>query len=333
MLITLYTPVGIVYQKFNINETDIIYGDLIKYINLPKHELYDELDRSVIIRNKVFIKTIINLFSYNEINSKEIKLNDEINCDINEFTILFSYEYYIKNCNHKYIKIENNIKNGNNNDAINDQWKIIFIDSDCENYEEICKLAVKNNGLSLQCINPDLMTNEICKLAVMQNGFALAYVKNELMTNEICKLAVRQNGYALEIVKPELMTDEICKLAVQQNGWSLKYVKEQTDEICKLAVMENGFYALRHVKEQTDEICKLAVQRDGYALYYVKKQTDEICKLAVQKYGSALKYVKEQTEEICKLAVQKDVDALKYVKQELMTDEIRKLACIHDDYA
>ena len=71
MLITLYTPVGIEYKKININEYDIIYGDLIKYINLPKNELYDELDESIIIYDKVFIKTIINLFSYNQINSKE----------------------------------------------------------------------------------------------------------------------------------------------------------------------------------------------------------------------------------------------------------------------
>ena len=97
MLITLYTPIGIVYQKFNINETDITYGDLLKYINLPKHDLYDELDDSNKIYNKVFIKTIINLFSYNQINSKEIKLDEEINGDIYKFTILFSYEYYIYN--------------------------------------------------------------------------------------------------------------------------------------------------------------------------------------------------------------------------------------------
>ena len=50
MLITLYTPIGIEYQKFTINETDITYGDLLKYINLPKNELYDELDDS----NKIY---------------------------------------------------------------------------------------------------------------------------------------------------------------------------------------------------------------------------------------------------------------------------------------
>ena len=67
MLITLYTPIGIEYQKFDINENDITYGDLIKYINLPKNELYDELDelnKSYDMCHKVFIKKIINLFNY-----------------------------------------------------------------------------------------------------------------------------------------------------------------------------------------------------------------------------------------------------------------------------
>ena len=113
MLIKLYTPIGIEYQKFTINETDITYGDLIKYINLPKNEMYDELDESKRIWNIVFIKTIINLFNYNQINSKEIKLDEEINSY--KITILFSYEYYIYNYNEKkYKKIENNIKNSNN---------------------------------------------------------------------------------------------------------------------------------------------------------------------------------------------------------------------------
>ena len=93
MLITLYTPIGIVYQKFEITENDITYNDLIKYINLPKHELYDELDKSERILNKGSVKTIINLFNYE--NSEKINLDDEILCDSNEFTIVFSYEYYI----------------------------------------------------------------------------------------------------------------------------------------------------------------------------------------------------------------------------------------------
>jgi hypothetical protein len=219
MLITLYTPIGIVYQKFEINENDIIYGDLIKYINLQKHELYDELDNTKRIRDKVFIKTIINLFTYE--NSKKINLDVEMMCDNNEFTIVFNYEYYICDCC-GYKKIENNIKNCNNifDEIKNEPYQIIFIENNNENYYEICKLAVQLCGYTLQCIKNQ--TDEICKLAVRQNGFALQVVKPELINEEICKLAVQQNGYTLEFVKPELMNEEICKLAVQQNGYTLQ---------------------------------------------------------------------------------------------------------------
>jgi hypothetical protein len=41
-------------------------------------------------------------------------------------------------------------------------------------------------------------TEEICKLAVKQNGYLLKYIDNELKTEEICKLAVQQNVFALK---------------------------------------------------------------------------------------------------------------------------------------
>jgi len=131
--------------------------------------------------------------------------------------------------------------------------------------------------------------NEICKLAVQQNGWVLQYVKEK--TEEICKLAVQQNGLALQFVKEQ--TEELCKLAAQQNGWALLLMKEQTEEICKLAVQQNG-HALQFVKEQTEELCKLAVQQNGWALQYVKEQTEEICKLAIQQHGDALEFVKSE---------------------------------------
>ena len=42
------------------------------------------------------------------------------------------------------------------------------------------------------------MTEEICKLAVKQNGDALQYIKPEFMNDEICKLAT---GYTLNELK------------------------------------------------------------------------------------------------------------------------------------
>ncbi len=104
-----------------------------------------------------------------------------------------------------------------------------------DNYE-ICKLSVKENGLSLKYVKPELMTEEICILAVQQNGYVLQCIKPNFITEEICKLAVSKNGLALEYVKPELMNEEICKLAVKQNYDALKYVKEKfkTQELLNL---------------------------------------------------------------------------------------------------
>ncbi|RLC08767.1 MAG: hypothetical protein DRI57_23405, partial [Deltaproteobacteria bacterium] len=55
---------------------------------------------------------------------------------------------------------------------------------------------------------------EICKLAVTQNGNSIEYVPDSLKTEEICKLAVTQNGYSIKYVPDSLKTEEICKLAV-----------------------------------------------------------------------------------------------------------------------
>ena len=41
---------GKIHQTINIKETDYIYNDLIKYIQIPKYPLFDELN----IKNKRF---------------------------------------------------------------------------------------------------------------------------------------------------------------------------------------------------------------------------------------------------------------------------------------
>jgi hypothetical protein len=267
-MIVIYNGSGQVYQTILPNENDITYNDLIKYIKIPKHQEFDEINFDIKIGNTIFIETTIILFdnccshsgSYNE-----IKLNDEINK--NELLVMFNYKYYIlpysSSCQ-KYYEIENDIKNYDNIfDAIkSNPYKLIFIDPQIENYEEICKLAVRQKGVIVQYVTEQ--TEEICQLAVQQNRCALIYVKEQ--TEEICHLAVQQNRCALIYVKEQ--TEEMCKLAVQQDGYVLQYVKNQTDEICKLAV-KNTSYALEYVKNKTEEICKIAINRTCHALQYV----------------------------------------------------------------
>ena len=68
-----------------------------------------------------------------------------------------------------------------------------------------------------------MLTEEICKLAVQQNGLALKYVKEQ--TNEICKLAVQNCGYSLIYVRKQ--TEELCTLAVKHNNIALRFVNPE----------------------------------------------------------------------------------------------------------
>ena len=64
-----------------------------------------------------------------------------------------------------------------------------------ENSEQRCIPFVKEDGMNLRYITKN-QTDEICKLAVQENGHALQFVENQ--TGEICKLDVQQYGYAVE---------------------------------------------------------------------------------------------------------------------------------------
>jgi hypothetical protein len=152
----------------------------------------------------------------------------------------------------------------------------------------------KKNKIEFQDL-PELQNEEMCKLAVQQNGNVLEYVKPEFKTEEICRLAIKKYGCALRYVKPEFQTEEMCKLAVQQNGLALRFVKPEfiTEEICKMAVQRNGF-VLQYVKYelQNEEMCKLAIQQNRFVLEYVKPElhTLELCKLALEKDKDAYRY-------------------------------------------
>ena len=229
-MITIYNGSGSVYQTILPTENDITYDDLIKYIKIPKHPEFDEIDFNYEIDYTVFVETSIILFDNCESGCNKIKLDDEINK--NELFVMFNYKYYLFSNYYGYYELINDIKDYNNIfDAIRSNfYKIIFIDPQIENYNAICKFIVEQNGYLLRYVKKQ--TDEICKLTVQENGMTLRHVK--VQTDEICKLAVQQDAYALEYV--ENQTEEICKFAVQQDAYALEYVENQTEEICKLAV-------------------------------------------------------------------------------------------------
>ena len=116
--------------------------------------------------------------------------------------------------------------------------------------DELCTIAVKENGWALEYISEDKKTDKLCEIAVRQNGSILQHVPEDKKTDQLCEIAVRQNGYGyvLNYVPKNKQTYDLCKIAVQQKGWSLKYVP---DDI------------------KTDELCKIAVKQDGESIYFV----------------------------------------------------------------
>jgi hypothetical protein len=253
-MLKINTLSGQPFQTIHVNEDDVTYNDLLKYINIPPHPKFKNFH----IYKKIYVRQFVKLFHVtNEINFKD---NIDFNKDI---SILFYCEYYYDG---ETFGQDLNLPDTSTHDK--------------------CKTLIEECPLNIIFISDKMLTDELCELAVRQYGYVLQYVDHQ--TEEICKLAVLQNGYSLEHVIHQ--TDKLCKLAVRQNGYSLEYVIHQTDEICKLAVRQNG-YALQYVDHQTEEICKLAVRQNGLSLEFVDHQTDELCKIAVRQNGLSLEFV------------------------------------------
>ena len=199
--------------------------------------------------------------------------------------------------------------------------------------EEICKLAVKQNGRALDYVPYELRTKELYELAVQENGLNLFYVPENYKTKELCEIAVKNNGEALRYIPKQLRMKELCEIAVKRNGWSLQYIplELRTKELYELAIQQKG-EALYYVPEElrTKELCELAVKQNSLALRYISEhlRTEELCKLAVQQNGKALLYAPEhlKTKELCELAVKQNGIALDYIPEKYKTKELYELA-------
>jgi hypothetical protein len=214
-------------------------------------------------------------------------------------------------------------------------YEILIID------EEICKLAVCNNGNNLKFVPKNIINKEICKLSCMKNGLSIKFVPKNIINEEICKYAVQNIGNTLEYVPKNMINKEICKLAVQQNGLSIKFVPLNiiNKEICKLAVIQNGWaleYILNIINKKLihkdlldEEICKLAVENNPYSINAIKEDIillTDISIYLVSQNGKMIKYFKYKNKDIIVCAVKNKGIALKYLTRSEITLDICKLA-------
>jgi hypothetical protein len=120
---------------------------------------------------------------------------------------------------------------------------------------DLCKEAIKQKYYTIYGIkNIKFQTNELCELAVENDGMSLEFVINQ--TEKICEKAVKQNGLALQFVKNK--NYKLCFDAVTQNSKSLKYV-DFNDENYDL-YFEN--YKNIKNKNEVIEICSICLSND-----------------------------------------------------------------------
>ena len=86
-----------------------------------------------------------------------------------------------------------------------------------------------------------MLTEEICRIAVMQDGYSLRYVEPEFITEELCKLALcdKHESDVLQWVPEQMKTLELCKFAIEQSIDNFPFIPEeiQTEELKPLMEM------------------------------------------------------------------------------------------------
>ena len=231
--------------------------------------------------------------------------------------------------------------------------------------EEICKIAVKTDGLQLYAVPLPMRTEEVCKIAVKSNGLSITFVPSQCYTAEICRLAIQQTtraiqeiinqrsqlteeiakiilekrGLALQHIPPNLVTEEMIRIAVAQDAYAIVYAKPGilTYEICASAVRSHGeLLEFVPFKLRKEEICRIAIEnnRKSISLKFVPHSvvTEEMCIRSIELNSDSIEWVPDcyKTEELCKAAIEQKSSAFQFIPDTLKTNEICKLGVEKD---
>jgi predicted SAM-dependent methyltransferase len=112
-------------------------------------------------------------------------------------------------------------------------------------YEELCHVAVKQNGLAIKSIPEIFIASELCMEAVKQNGLALKFVPSAYKTIKyysILVLAMEQNGLALQYVPIKFRGIKLCEYAIKQNIAAMKYVKKNKTFLLNMCPINHMSY-------------------------------------------------------------------------------------------
>jgi len=182
--------------------------------------------------------------------------------------------------------------------------------AEIENPTDNVYIAIlKKDARYITKIPQERITQEMCDIAVDQNGYALKLLPDKFKTRETMLTAVKRDGDALSFV-PESMRDyEICSAAVNQCGDVLQYVPNELRDfaMCNSAILHNlpwwNFGEIPEELPEYYELCKLAVNKNGDMLQSIPKHriTYEICLAAINQNPGSSRFVPKSLPEYEKL--------------------------------
>lgn len=94
--------------------------------------------------------------------------------------------------------------------------------------KEICVIAVKNDGASLQDVPKDYVDYEMCLSAVENCGYAIKYVPEQYLTESLIKRAVCLHPESLMDVPKQYLSEERCFELVKENVENFKYIPSES---------------------------------------------------------------------------------------------------------
>lgn len=229
---------------------------------------------------------------------------------------------------------------------LNEPVALMVEESACDNLA-ISKIvsAIKNDGLTLDQISPNLQTFDVCMAAVEMNGMSFLDVPENQRYPEICLAAAMQNenvlyhftswetsmmhalGFCMlhesliSHIPDNFFTPYFCETLVKKYRQALMYIPEQfhTMDLCHIAVAQHGIYVCNFMSEiVSDRVRNLTL---GLAENCDPLSTVELCMVAVKENGCALGRVPYdlRTKEVCEAAVAQHGSALFYVPSHLHT--------------
>ena len=205
-----------------------------------------------------------------------------------------------------------------------------------EEYFEVCKAAVRQNGLALQFVmyvdgqSEFFVFGEVARIAVEQDPNALIYVPPDWVADygELARIAVRKQWDALTHVDIGFAGyGEIAREVLQGAGIALDRVpttRVDFGELAMVAVLADG-EALQYVPGDRDDYFEIAraavqrVQRGRDALRFVDNEREDfgaLASVALQRHGQSLEHVPVDRDDfgaLATIALLQDGEALQHV--------------------